>query len=253
MGPELSKDPKYVQLSTQYLQTVFISGVLWNFLPLGPLRKPFYWLASVKYRRDINQATEYIVPTIKGRMKSSEQRHKDTHADLIQFAVDQRVDSAYENNARRHAKRILHLTFAGMGTSIGLLNSLIWQILIHPDYLEPLRSEIDLALRSFGGWNKKETLNSLRLLDSFIRETLRCHPPATFFGQRTAKKEIVCSDGLVLRERTRIAFPALSINVDPDNYKDPETFDGYRFADPDLSPRCERRIRATHTDDNFLS
>ncbi|TGO76192.1 hypothetical protein BELL_0169g00120 [Botrytis elliptica] len=253
VGKEFCRDAEYNKVCQKYTMTVFISGVLWNFLPLGPFRKPFYWLASVKFRWDLRRATEYIVPAIQKRMEQRTAQVMDKPIDVIQFAVDQTIPSHRENDARQHAKRIIHLSFAGTGTSISLVYNLIWKILMYPEHLEPLRNEIDLSLQQHEGWNDKKMLSSLRLLDSFIRETLRHNPAACFSGQRTAMETLTFPDGFTLKPFSRIAFPTLSTNMDPDNYKDASTFDGFRFAGPEFSSRSKGRIHASAVDEKFLS
>lgn len=37
-------------------------------------------------------------------------------------------------------------------------------------------------------------------------------------------------DGFELKKGDRILIPALAIQMDPENYKDPDKFDGYRFV-----------------------
>lgn len=37
-------------------------------------------------------------------------------------------------------------------------------------------------------------------------------------------------DGFKLRRGQKMIFPSLAIHMDPNNYKDPRQFDGFRFA-----------------------
>lgn len=37
-------------------------------------------------------------------------------------------------------------------------------------------------------------------------------------------------DGFKLKKRDRFVVPALAIQMDPDNYEEPDKFDGYRFV-----------------------
>ena len=52
---------------------------------------------------------------------------------------------------------------------------MLFQLLVCPEYLEPLREEAQTALERNGGWNEK-ALDSLPKLDSFIREVNRLWP-----------------------------------------------------------------------------
>jgi aspirochlorine biosynthesis cytochrome P450 monooxygenase len=228
--------------------------VIWNCLPLGRLRNWWYWLASFKVRQDVRYASECLIPTLQERMalRDSGAVEKDKPADVLQFAVDQPIPSTRENDARRHSIRVIQLTFASTGTIITLLYRLMYLILLFPEYLEPLRNEIAEVLPRDGAFGDVKTLNSLTLLDSFIRETMRFYPAACFFGQRTAREEVVLED-LRLEPKSRIAFPAAGTNMDPENHKDALTFDGFRFAGSEYSPRSEGRINASTADSKFPS
>ena len=253
MGDKLCRDKKYKENFETYSKTVFISGVMWNILPLGAFRKAFYRFVSFKFRWDLDRTTNYIAPIIASRMHESRVSKEDKRIDVIQFAVDQEMASPEENDATRHAQRISQLTFAGNGTSIGLVYNLMWELVLHPELLVPLRNEIAGSLQQFGGWGCKKMLSSLVLLDSFIRETLRHHPAACFSGQRTAMETLAFPDGVILQSGTRIAFATKSTNMDPDNYVDAGIFDGFRFAGPTFSTRSEEKIHATAINEKFLS
>jgi cytochrome P450 len=103
---------------------------------------------------------------------------------------------------------------------------------LYPEYLEPLRAEIADHVQSDESFGDIKVLNSLYLLDSFIRETMRHYPAACFFGQRTSREEVVLDD-LRMPPKSRIAFPTLGINKDPENHKDASVFDSVVFK-PEL-------------------
>ncbi|KAL1599496.1 hypothetical protein SLS60_007299 [Paraconiothyrium brasiliense] len=60
-------------------------------------------------------------------------------------------------------------------------------------------------------------------------------------------------DGFELQPRSRIAFATVSTNMDSDNYRDPETFDGLRFVGTSQSERSTGRTAAVTVNDKFLS
>ena len=144
---------------------------------LGPLRNWVYWLGAFKHRRDLAAARKFLLPIIEARMKDTGGSEAERPLDAIQWMVDMPPSAPGEVDSYRHANRLLHLTFAGTGTIISLLQHLIWEILLHPEYLEPLRQEAKETIAEFGGWNSDKALGRMHLLDSFIRETLRMNPP----------------------------------------------------------------------------
>ncbi|KAJ5676175.1 cytochrome P450 [Penicillium macrosclerotiorum] len=85
----------------------------------------------------------------------------------------------------------------------------------HPEYIEPLREEIEAGLKlTENNWTVvwKHTPK----LESFTRETLRLNQPSL---------------GLTVKPGTLIALPTRDILRDPEFYQEPEKFDGYRFYD----------------------
>jgi len=186
------------------------------------------------------------------KSKDSQSAANNDPVDVLQFAVNQPFLSPIENSAERHSIQAIQLAFASTGTVINLVYRLMYQVLLYPGYVQPLRTEISSALEKEGGFGDIKMLNWLHLLDSFIRETMRHYPAACFFGQRTTRDEVTLN-GLKLEAKSRIAFPAFSINMDPANYKDAQNFDGFRFAGPEYSSRCERRVSAASADSAFLS
>lgn len=57
----------------------------------------------------------------------------------------------------------------------------MYDLAVHPEYLDDLREEVEGAIREHG-WSKV-AIQKLRKLDSFIKESLRVNPTSsrTFF------------------------------------------------------------------------
>ncbi len=51
------------------------------------------------------------------------------------------------------------------------MTQVLYRLLAHPEYIEPLRQEVD-ALVSEGGWTKAG-IDKMHKVDSFLRETQR--------------------------------------------------------------------------------
>lgn len=178
-GQELCRDPDYRAAMEAFSRSNIIFGSLWGFLPLGRLRRPFYWLTSAFYRWQIRRAIRrFLIPVIQTRMARKQDDSKTDAVqplDTIQLMIDMPPASSEETDPLRHAFRIFHLHLAGTGPTIGLFHNAIYRILQHPECLTPIRDEIREVLHHFGGWEDVNTLNHLHLLDSFVREVMRCH------------------------------------------------------------------------------
>ncbi|ORY13905.1 putative cytochrome P450 [Clohesyomyces aquaticus] len=260
VGPDLCRRQDYRAATEALNMSHVIFGALWNFLPLGPFRKPFYWVFSIPYRFQIRRAmNKYLIPVIEERMKHKDDPKYERNLDTIQLMVEMPPATPKEVDSFRHAIRILHLHFASTGSVIGLLHGSIWQLLQTPECIEPMRAEIKDVLAKFGPWDSKHTLNHLHLLDSFIREMLRVHVPSALVSLRLAQEPVTLHDGFSLKRGTWIAFPAQSIHFDPDNYQSPREFIPFRFAgsgpcdcSPDDLHKDAGRLKADAPDEKYL-
>ncbi|KAK7516263.1 cytochrome P450 [Phyllosticta citriasiana] len=113
---------------------------------------------------------------------------------------------------------------------ISFARILILSILGYPEYLEPLRTEIETASKECDGWNN-EAAARMPKLDSLLRETLRLSPPTAFTPQRKVDVEIYLSNGEVVKAGTLIGFPTLAIHRGAEYYDRPLEFDPLHFYD----------------------
>lgn len=122
-----------------------------------------------------------------------------------------------------------------------------YQLLSHPEYIEPLRHDVETAVAE-EGWTKAG-LDKMLKIDSFIRESHRISgagicPLATLSEPqllthnnlfpvgmaRLALRPFTFSNGVTVPANTVIAAPATAIHTDRENYPNPDEFDGFRFA-----------------------
>ena len=103
-------------------------------------------------------------------MNDREQTQKRSE-DLLQWMMD---------NAEGRSKSVLsainlHVAFAAIHTSAVAVTHIIYDLCAMPEYVEPLRQEIEEALAAEGGPTKKAFLKMPKL-DSFMRESQRLNP-----------------------------------------------------------------------------
>ena len=70
----------------------------------------------------------------------------------------------------------------------------------------------------------------MTLLDSVVRESLRCAPIDVIAINRTIVKDVETPDGLKLSAGTRVCVPAYLAHVDEGHYVDASAFYPYRFV-----------------------
>nr|B8NR71.1 RecName: Full=Cytochrome P450 monooxygenase dtpC; AltName: Full=Ditryptophenaline biosynthesis protein C [Aspergillus flavus NRRL3357] len=107
-----------------------------------------------------------------------------------------------------------------------------------PEYLAPLREELAAALKQADNAWSFDIFKHTPKLESFTKECLRVFTPS---GKKPLQLR---STGRTLSPGTKFSLPAQQAHLDPDNYPNPNIFDGYRFCDPQ-SGACD--IRGTIT------
>lgn len=89
------------------------------------------------------------------------------------------IDAADESEGKpsKLAHRQLLLTLAAIHTSTMATTHVLFDLCARPEYIEPIRDEIEQAIKENGGW-QKQTLNKMQKLDSFLKESQRVAPPS---------------------------------------------------------------------------
>lgn len=120
----------------------------------------------------------------------------------------------------------------------------IHDLCIHPEYVEPLRRELQLHYRDF-----EATAQGLPLLDSFIKESARLTPvesskyiivdlfsklTSVVSTRRCALQAFMLSDGTKLNAGDWACTPVRSIMQSSEHYPSPLSFNAFRFVDPQL-------------------
>ncbi|KAI1934180.1 hypothetical protein LOZ65_000093 [Ophidiomyces ophidiicola] len=230
IGEELCRNEEYIKSSLKFSESVFMNGVMLSSIPLGPLRKFFSWVGSYGHRNNMQKVMNLLIPVIEHRLQDMKENPDDSRpVDAVQWTIELASPSGKERTARRLAQQVLQNLWAGSGAPGGMLTQMIYQVLDCPEYLTPMREEIQSAVTEHG-WTDK-MLNNIPLVDSFLRETNRLHPNGVITAARTVmEKPFRFNDGLTLPVGARIAFPSRAIMCDADNFENPYEFEGFRFA-----------------------
>jgi cytochrome P450 len=95
----------------------------------------------------------------------------------------------------------------------------------YPETIEPLREEITEAMAS----NPEDPFKEMHLLDSFLTEVSRLHPPDALTVQRKVKKAFTTPSGALIPPGNLIAVPVLAQSRNPHVFTNPNKFDSRRF------------------------
>ncbi|KAF4631712.1 hypothetical protein G7Y89_g6427 [Cudoniella acicularis] len=147
------------------------------------------------------------------------------HADCIQWIM---ATSPRQNPWT--AKRVVHELMAIWFGSVHALSTTITfafhDICIHPEYVQPLREELQTKYGAF-----ERTGTGLPLLDSFIKESARLTPVESMSTRRSALQPFTLSDGTKVSPGDWACTPVRAIMQSAEYYPEPMKFYGFRFVD----------------------
>ena len=112
-------------------------------------------------------ANELIVPILEDREKKQQKS-----PDLLQW-----MSENAEGRSKNTLSAItLHVAFAAIHTSAMAVTHIIYDLCAMPEYVQPLREEIESALAAESGTPTKKAFLKMSKLDSFMRESQRFNP-----------------------------------------------------------------------------
>lgn len=212
------------------MNSVMITGLLAIMPPLGPLRHLFTKLLALIHSRKLEATVRIVQPIVETRLEEMAKGAPSDHVDAIQWAIELAGDDPVERDPRRITLNTLQNIWAGSAGPAVSVTQMLYQVLMMPEYLEPLAREAHAVIEEFG-WTDK-AMNHMPLLDSFIRECNRMYPLGAITAARTVMDDkFTFHDGLTFPKGTRFAFAIGAIQKDERFIENPETFDGFRFAD----------------------
>lgn len=149
-------------------------------MTFGPLRRFASRLTTFFHKSQLEASIKLLAPVIQRRMDQRREGKPESTPDSIEWFLDiaEKMNDPRELTVRRIAENVLHLLFAANSAPGALVTQMVYEVLMSPHYLEPLREEIEAAVRAERSWTA-EALGSMVLLDSFVRETLRMYPPGS--------------------------------------------------------------------------
>ncbi|KAM7189906.1 Ent-kaurene oxidase [Rhypophila sp. PSN 637] len=233
VGPELARG-RWPSLSRDYVNSVTKApGVVRH-----KYHPYFRWVAKyfepsvktvLKYRRE---AAELLKPTLIAR--TAELQHgesRTTHQDAIQWLIETFQSRGKTLTPDTLAQSIFGIMTAAIDSTSATATWMLYDLLQNPDAFSDIREEIIAVQKrhiddpsspkseSFI-WTR-QTLSELRVLDSFLRESLRLHSFTLITLERMAVKAYTFKDGLhtpnhtqrVGDDATRFHFTSVSENT----------------------------------------
>ncbi|KAJ5766209.1 uncharacterized protein N7511_003825 [Penicillium nucicola] len=245
LGPGLCENGEWRNISTEYAVAAFVAARAlrqWNFA----LRPIIHWFLPEcrQLRATLAQARRILKPVIEKRRDENRQRHDHGQG---QFKVADTIgwmDEAARGQPYDAAVAQIGLSLAAIHTTTEMVSGLISDLCANPEYFEPLREEIALAIAD-KGWSKK-ALQDLKLMDSAMKESQRHH-----FGDVAAMNRMTVSP-VTLSDGTQIpkgALTMIGINQmhDASVFPEPHKYKGDRFFKMRQEPGQEQRWQFVST------
>ncbi|KAI9836330.1 MAG: ADP-ribosylation factor protein 3, partial [Sclerophora amabilis] len=232
-GEELTNNSEFMQAALRYPQDVFVAGEALRFTPafLAPT------VAALVTSRNWASKTlvKHLTPLVEKRLQSrgaldSQPQHLKP-LDCVQWVID----SSPRKNPWTRTKiiqEILALWFGSVHQLAMTFVYALYDLCTFPEYVVPLREELENQLQHKHGQVGELQLDNLPLLDSFLRESARMRPSDCISVRRKALRPFAFSDGIRVDAGNWACVPQRAIMQDPALYPGGMAFDGFRFTGP---------------------
>ncbi|KAK4184221.1 putative cytochrome P450 E-class, group IV [Podospora australis] len=226
IGTELSRSDEYIDMAINY--TVELMEARRAVDEIKPWLRPFLAnrLPEVKkLDQRLKEADRLIKPVVAERRNRTENKPDD----VMQWLLDgQAKYGAYTTETL--ARIQLGISFAAIHTTTLTSTNVFYNLAAYPQYLPILREEICNVLAEHKTYTSV-ALQSMKRLDSFIKETMRLDPAGATSMQRQVNKPFTLSNGQYIPAGVIIEIPAHAVSRDPEVFEDPEEFKPWRFYD----------------------
>ncbi|KAJ9132428.1 Cytochrome P450 [Pleurostoma richardsiae] len=230
IGPEFCRSEKYLDAAINY--TMEVMNAQRAVQRIRPWLRPFLAQKSPEIRQlyqRIDEADAFMRPLIKLRKDvMAHDLDVEKPDDMLQWLIDGQ-EKYTDANSQNLAKVQLGLSFAAIHTTTLTATNAFYNIAAMEDLVPELREEIKQALAESDGVFTSRALQSMKKLDSFLKETMRMNPATMASFQRKVLKPFTLSNGQHIPAGVTIEIPAVAVNSDPTIFSDPERFDALRF------------------------
>ncbi|EYE91684.1 cytochrome P450 [Aspergillus ruber CBS 135680] len=215
----------------------------------------FFLPSSWKYRACIRQGKKILAPEIRQRrFRETTDPNYEKPQDLLQAMMDLSTPGQKDSDPEDLAYRQLVMSLAAVHTTGSALAQVIFDLAARPEYFDILREEVNQIVAEDGeGWGK-QSLNKMRKMDSFFRESQRFNPPSLLSFHRIVDdpEGIKLHDGIHLPHRAHICLPSYAISKDPNVIENADEFDGLRYYHLRKNPKETMKHQHAMTDKNHM-
>ncbi|KAF7931395.1 hypothetical protein EAE99_003866 [Botrytis elliptica] len=241
-GEELSNNSEFLSAVLDYPEDLMITAEVLRFMPdsLAPL------VAPVLMRNDKASKTlvDHLMLVVEDRLRQARSNEKNLGpkpVDCIEFFIDAN-SLKNEWSAQKIVQVIMGIWFAVVHQPALSIVYALEDLCEHPEYVGLFRAELAEMLSA-----NEENLDSLPLLDSFLKESSRLHPSDSISVRRKVLQPFTFSDGTCLLPRDVACIPLQAIMRDSTYYSDSLTFNAFRFIDENRTKNLSKFVDTSST------
>ncbi|KAI0059967.1 cytochrome P450 [Artomyces pyxidatus] len=164
--------------------------------------------------------------------------------DMLMWLMD--TAEAEELSTVNLARRVLAVNFASIHTSSTTFTYALYDIAANPQYLQPLREEVE-AVVAADGWTKA-AMSKMRKVDSFLHESQRVHGVNVASLRRLVLKPFTFSNGITVPPGTILTCNTRAVHHDAAHYDHPDVFDPSRLDDLSKKEWAKHQMVSTSTE-----
>ncbi|BCS19902.1 cytochrome P450 [Aspergillus puulaauensis] len=228
---DLCRDPAIIDLFCEYTAEMLIGGPHIRAFPV--LLRPII-AHSTRVAQLSNKMQQVFLNLIKYRKVKSEKMAKEGNQPEDVTDWFWRWSQHDGNNGLTEldiAQLLAANTFGASFNTTVVLVQCICELASRPEYVTLLREEVTSTLRKHNNTWTKEGLESLKKLDSFIKESHRYNCFDVMGAPRVVKQNYTFKNGLAIPKGTVLFSPNRAMLFDEKYLANPNEFDGMRFYD----------------------
>ncbi|EMD40104.1 hypothetical protein CERSUDRAFT_45258, partial [Gelatoporia subvermispora B] len=227
VGVPFCRDPTYLRLASGMIGDVYKGRTLLNLVPffLRPIVAHF-WLPTNLTNQMMSDIMMPVIEERQRKLRELGDDWTDKPADVLMWILEEAEGK--DSRLRTLIQMLLVINFVALHSSSGGITHALYHLAAQPEYIEPLREEIELTIAA-EGWTKT-ALNKMWKLDSFMKESQRINGHNCTSLTRVTLKDVYFSDGTLVPAGTLLVAATLATQSDDNLYPNAAEFDAFRFS-----------------------
>ncbi|KAI0325905.1 cytochrome P450 [Cubamyces sp. BRFM 1775] len=249
VGMPACRNPEYLEYAVSYVTEISNDRKLYRMFP--SFMKPLVAILFSHSRKTLQKCLPILKPIIDERraiMALADVNWENKPNDLLQWILDIAVPRK-ETDADVVA-RVMGINAASVLTSTTVATIALFTLAQNPEFVEPLRTEIESAIKT-DGWTK-DAFDRMWKLDSFLKELMRDNLFVAAMA-RVALKDITLRDGTVIPRGMLVMAAVDATHHDEAVFENADTFDPFRFARMREKDGEAHKHQLVHTTVDFVA